>query len=188
MRYLHERTLVMRSEEIFKLCELVNVPDGERVVYTLQLLSRDGDTHFAVYRCEGAKILIDPSEIFAHQLNVMSLSELAKIQCPRLASLACAIEAVNAPEVDIHGTQFVIADWCKSISVKRKKTEAGETIGFSFERSEDHNYYLSCYPEQRLTTAIGGKIIDEIVEEVDIKFIRDKSGVLVDWAYKVLGY
>ena len=189
MRYLHERVSLTCGEEVHNLHELMTAPEGELVIKTLQILSRDIYSSFAVYRYESAKILTDPSEMFAHQIDLMSSLELAKIECPRLTPLICVMgELTGKQESDIHGTRFVQASGGKSISVERNKTETGETIAFSFKRSSDHNYYMSFYPKLRLTTALGEKMIDEIIEEADITFIRNKSKGLIDWAYKVLGY
>lgn len=187
LRYLHERVSSTCTEPIHSLYELMPLQEGISAVHTLQLLSRDDDSRFAVYRDEGAKILTNPSEIFAHQCDIVASFESARIEDPRLSKLIDAMETLMGPDVDIHGTQFVQAGAGKSISLTREKTKIGETIGFSFQRSPAHNYYLSVYPEQKLTIAENEKITDKIIEEADIAFIRAQSKVLIDWAYKVVG-
>lgn len=188
LRCLHESVRLTCTENMYSVYELMPLQEGASVVQTLQLLSRDGYTHFAIYRCEGAKILTNPSEIFAHQCDITALCESVRIEDPRLSRLIDVMESVmRGQDVDIRGVKFAQVASGRVTSICREKTLSGEKIWFSFQRSPEHNYCLSVYPECRLTTAFNRKIIDETIEEADIAFISAQSKVLIDWAYKVVG-
>ena len=189
LKYLHERLIISRAEPEFERHALVTTPGGKTILYTLQLLTNYYASRFAIYKSEGSEILTQPAEFFSHQLGLITLLESAKIKDHRLIHLAEAIEKVSGKiSYDVHEIQFIPVKRGISTIVYNERTKNGEASGFSFQLREGHNYHMLFRPEQKLTTALEDKIIDEVVEDSDLQFIFDNSNQLIDWAYHTMEY